>query len=44
MNSLSVCFIIEKAVLRRVELLHLSGGAKVPDAPCGVGTLAVALM
>jgi len=28
MNSFSVCFIIEKADLRRVELLHLSVGAK----------------
>jgi SAM-dependent methyltransferase len=43
MNSLPACSIIENAVLRRVELLHLPAGAKVLDAPCGAGALAVAL-
>jgi len=35
--------IIQRAVLRRVLDLHLPRGARVLDAPCGEGALAVAL-
>jgi SAM-dependent methyltransferase len=43
MNSLPICSVIENAVLRQVELLHLPAGAHVLDAPCGEGAVALSL-
>lgn len=43
MSSLPICSIIENAVLRRVEILHLPAGAQVLDAPCGEGAVALSL-
>ncbi len=43
MKTPPACSVIQKAVLRRVSELGLPTGARVLDAPCGAGALAVAL-
>ncbi len=43
MSSAPTCSNIQEAVLRRVSSLGLPHGAKLLDAPCGAGALAVSL-
>ncbi len=42
-HSAPACSVIQNAVLRRVCALGLPAGAKLLDAPCGAGALAVSL-